>query len=254
MGKLSARLVFINRIGFLKLILAIAQHPIWMLKGLFGQQVSEIPKSKIYQLLPDNPVIIEAGCADGTDTVAFAKKFPEGRIIAFEPLPALFEIAKERCSNFSHIEVIQKALGPKTGSIATLFAGEQDNPHQSASLLPPLNHEKFFPGIHFESNVSVETISVEDLVLEAKLQRVDLLWLDLQGLELEILETLSACTLSRIYLVHLEISKVELYVGQPSYKVVFEFFKEHGFVLLEKRIPLISGNALFMNPNFSGSQ
>jgi len=39
--------------------------------------------------LPANPVIIEAGAFNGSDTIKLAKKWPQATIHAFEPVPAI---------------------------------------------------------------------------------------------------------------------------------------------------------------------
>ena len=70
----------------------------------------------VVKKLPKNPVIIEAGVYDGSDTAWFATKFPEGQIYGFEPLDEPFNMAYNRLNHFPNVTLSKYALGPKTGN------------------------------------------------------------------------------------------------------------------------------------------
>ena len=63
-------------------------------------------KNDIRQWISDNlredPVVIEAGVYDGSDTAWFASKYPKGRIYGFEPLNETFQLAYNRLCNFTN--------------------------------------------------------------------------------------------------------------------------------------------------------
>jgi hypothetical protein len=51
----------------------------------------------------------------------------------------------------------------------------------------------------------------------------------------------------KVFLLHLEISNVELYKGMPKARDIYKFLKLHGFMCVIDRVGAISGNALFLN-------
>ena len=165
----------LSRYKLRDLIKLVLLHPLLSLKGLFGLPISEFSKSDIYTLLPDNPIIVEAGCADGTDTLIFAQQYPRAKIIALEPLPELFEIASARTSNYSNVQLYRLALSNESDQIRTLYTGAQDKIHQSSSLLAPSDHDKYYPEIEFKREVQVKTISLVNLFKSNGIESVDLL-------------------------------------------------------------------------------
>jgi FkbM family methyltransferase len=197
--------------------------------------------------LPNNPTIIEAGCADGIDSLLFAKEFPKGTIVAVEPIPELFKKSMALVESHPNVHLYQLALSGKSDEVKIMFSGDQENIHHSASLLKPTKHFKHFPQIEFQRKLSVTTISLVDLMKKCNLDHVDLLWLDLQGLELEVLKNTQKEILSRIGVIHLEISRYPLYEGAHTYQEIKEFLLDSGFRLVKKRMPLVTGNAIFIN-------
>jgi len=232
---------------FLDIARLIFLHPILTIRGLLGVPISEFPKNAIYKYLPKSPLIIEAGCANGTDTILFATDFPMSKIIALEPLPELFKIARTEFSAFSNISLYQLALSSESGTTKTLYACADDKIHQSSSLLKPSDHSNYYPDIDFTREIEVKTINLSDLIKLSGFEYVDLLWLDLQGHELTVLENAGPTILKAIRLIHIEISRKPLYEGAPSYKEVSNFMIRNGFKLVKKRMPLATGNAIFLN-------
>ena len=50
--------------------------------------------------IPKTGTIIEAGMYDGTDTKFFCGYFSRGKVYGFEPVPSLFNQAKQKVTNF----------------------------------------------------------------------------------------------------------------------------------------------------------
>lgn len=245
--KLKTTATLIRNYSFKELIRAVIFHPLLCLRGLFGRPISDFSKKEIYKLLPTGAVIIEAGCADGSDTLQFSDRFPDSRILALEPLPELYEVAKLRFASHPNIVLYKLALSPDSAQTKILYAGPIDKVHQSASLLMPTSHSEYYPSIVFEREIDVKTISLSDLIEMNQVKYVDLLWLDLQGLELSILESVGNQVLERIGVVHTEVSRFPLYDGAPSYKEVIKYMIDNGFELVKIRMPLTTGNAIFVN-------
>ena len=98
----------------------------------------------VVKKLPKNPVIIEAGVYDGSDTAWFATKFPEGQIYGFEPLDEPFNMAYNRLNHFPNVTLSKYALGPKTGNG---IMHECDWKSGSSSLRKPTGTLTFHPSI-----------------------------------------------------------------------------------------------------------
>ena len=182
----------------------------------------------------------------------FATDFPEGTIIALEPLPELYKIASTEFLPHSNISLYQLALSSDSGITKTLYAGAHDNIHQSSSLLKPTNHSNYYPDIDFNREIEVNTISLSDLMKLGEFKNIDLLWLDLQGHELAVLESTDPLILKTIRVIHIEISRKPLYEGAPSHKEITNFMIRNGFKLVKKRMPLATGNAIFLNEKVGG--
>ncbi len=242
----------LSRYRFRDLIKLVLFHPILSIRGLFGYPISDFSKNEIFCLLPDDPIIIEAGCADGADTLIFAQKYPSSKIVALEPMPELFEIASARTVDYSNVSIHKLALSNESNKISTLYTSSQNKIHQSSSLFFPIDHKKYHPEIEFDREVLVKTISLEDLLDFNGLQSVDLLWLDLQGYELLVLEGASLAAagggvLKRVKYIHTEISRIPLYEGAPTFEQLRDFLILNEFKLIKLRMPLVTGNAIFAN-------
>ena len=238
-----------QKVGKLRVIKIILLHPNWFFSFVKNGSFSDIPKRYIYKLLPKNSTIIEAGCADGSDTIKFGKKFIDGRIYGFEPLPHLYEIAKENTKSFENVKIFKYALGDEDNKIVELFTGSPDNVHHSSSLLKPTNHLEIFPDINFLNSVNVETITLRKVIEDLGINEIDLLWLDLQGFELKVLAA-DLKVLTKVRFIHLEAHLVELYDGAPLINEVITFMNKNNFKCIKKRIPFVSGNMIFKNNNY----
>ena len=109
----------------------------------------------VVKKLPKNPVIIEAGVYDGSDTAWFATKFPEGQIYGFEPLDEPFNMAYNRLNHFPNVTLSKYALGPKTGNG---IMHECDWKSGSSSLRKPTGTLTFHPSIKWIGETQVNSI------------------------------------------------------------------------------------------------
>jgi FkbM family methyltransferase len=87
----------------------------------------------------DAPRIIDAGAHCGFATYYFKRLFPKARIVAFEPAPELFEIARKNVerNELSDVELHQVALSNRVGTVEMRLPGRDSMggsivPHKSA--------------------------------------------------------------------------------------------------------------------------
>lgn len=131
-----------------------------------------------------NKVVIDIGAAIG-DTAIYFKMLGAKKIIAFEPFPYSYNIAKKNIQyNFKKygksVCLVNKAVG-KHGHIVIREDYKSDI---SSSLL------------NFEEGVRVEIISLDEVVNRYKVPRHSVLKVDCEGSELDVIKNSSLKTLS----------------------------------------------------------
>lgn len=205
----------------------------------------KISKVILKKYLPANPVIIDCGAHDGSDTVELIRLFKTASIHSFEPVDALFEKLKAHTVRFQNIHTYKLALSNTNGwSEFHISEGESDG---SSSLLPPLEHLKDHPATKFNTIIKVKTITLDDWAKEQNISNVDLLWLDMQGFELNMLKA-SSHILKTVKVIHTEVSTRETYKGVPQYATYRKFLEQQGFKVVIEALPKgwDMGNVLFV--------
>jgi hypothetical protein len=98
-------------------------HPFRAIRYLCHRDV--IAYSTIARYLPPNPVIVEAGAHDGTNTIEMAEFWPGATLHAFEPLPAAADVVDGKIRRFgSRVHCHRLGLGPCNGSIEMHVSGD----------------------------------------------------------------------------------------------------------------------------------
>ncbi len=141
--------------------------------GSFVYGYNEIFKRHIYHFTANHPApyIIDCGANVGLSIVYFKQMYPDCRIIAFEPDPAIFEVLQKNVKNFHlrDIELVQKAVWKWNGEIDFYAEGG------------------FSGSISEQSqNKTIKKVKTQRLhsLLE---QKIDLLKIDIEGAETEVL-------------------------------------------------------------------
>jgi len=188
----------------------------------------ELPKYKLKQYLPKDPVIVDCGAHIGSDSVELSRIFQKGQIHSFEPVPDLYERLKRNTRRRSNISCYQLALSDKNGE-AEMFvsSGSSD---ASSSLLAPTGHMNQHPEVKFSDTVSVETITIDSWAEKNKVDRVDFLWLDMQGFEMQMLSA-STKILPTVKAIHTEVNTKELYKNSVLYADFRKWLESKGFVV-----------------------
>lgn len=219
----------------------------WLTKR--GSDLTEIELTYIARKVLGKGAILEAGSSDGVDTVRLAMQFPAHQIYAIEPIVEQFEVTKAKTSNLENVKNFNFALSTNTG-LAEMYVGKSGKGIEgmgSSSLLEPTRHTDEFPEITFNSKQPVNAVTLEDFCALHDVSFVDLLWLDVQGLELKLIKRSEDFLKKRVNLIHMEVSRVELYRGSALYSEVMSYMNKIGFAALKKRVGRISGNCLFQN-------
>lgn len=208
-------------------------------------------KNDIRQWISDNlredPVVIEAGVYDGSDTAWFASKYPKGRIYGFEPLNETFQLAYNRLCNFDNVTLCKYALGPKTGD-ANMY--ECDWRSGASSLKKPTEIKEFHPTIKWIGETKVDVVNLDEFAVENEIESVDFMWLDMQGSEDEVIQS-SKNIVSKTRYIYSEVSLMNMYEGVPLINEYKSNMKELGFEVIWEDLPWKDmGDILFKNINY----
>lgn len=214
-----------------------------------------IKKNQILQYLtqhlPNNPIIVEAGAFDGSDTLKMSSHWPQGTIHAFEPVPEIFSILEEKTNQRTNIVRHQIALSDHNGS-ATLYVSEKPSrpgePFQAGTLLKPKERLKHSP-ITYPSTITVPTTTLDTWAKQHAIDHIDFMWLDLQGLALPVLKG-GANILKTVRALFVEVEFVEAYEGQAQYADIRSWLETQGFTAVAQDFldttSWIYGNVLFV--------
>ena len=205
----------------------------------------EITADEIAQYAGAKPVILEAGAANGVDTERLAKRFPDGLVIAVEPLPTAFMQCLERTAQLPNVIPFRVALSDDLRrSKLNVSRNLSDGSTDASSLLAPQRHLEFFPAVDFGASVEVECCTLDALIDDYKVPSPTVLRLDLQGMELRVLQA-SPRVLAGVETIVTEGSRVPLFSGGARFSDLRRFLTSQGFKLRIDRIGALSGNALF---------
>ena len=118
-------------------------------------------KDWILRNIPRSATIIEAGTADGTDTMWFSDNFAAGMIYGFEPDPSLYTEALQKVGNRRNVELSTLALSDKTGTATFYVSKNSGKDWGSSSILKPKDHLWFHPTITFDTKINVRSYSTQ---------------------------------------------------------------------------------------------
>jgi FkbM family methyltransferase len=210
-----------------------------------GWVTSDIRKASLVPLLGrKDPVIVEIGASDGTDSAALLSHFPDARMFLFEPDPRQIADLRARFEGLQNVTVIEAAICDGDGSSPFwLSAGQNSHSRYigSSSIKEPANASRFVPEVKFEEVVKVPTRSLDSWAEETGISSIDLVWADVQGAERELIiggeRTLNRMT--RYF--YTEYSNEMLYQGQPTLEEILRMLD--GFELMG----IFGSNALLRN-------
>lgn len=216
----------------------------------------DIDKKILKQFLPKNPIILDAGAYNGNDSVELIKLFPNGKIFAFEPVPAVHKQLMSTTKDYKNISCYPYALSDTTGKqIIYVSTGQYNNmpgvADASSSLLPPKDHLKICPRITFEEKIEIQAYNLDEWAAKHGVERIDFMWLDLQGYELPVLKA-APNILKNVTAIYTEVSLKELYEGMVLYDEYVAWFYANGFIKVwEGGVSNSQKNILFVRNNKS---
>jgi len=220
---------------------------IFSLNTLPKPQPGCIDKQRIRALLPPKPVILEAGAADGGDTLEMSSLFSDGQIYALEPIPVIYEKLKANVKSCRNVKTFQLGLSDTSGkTLLNLSTDERNEILSSSSILKPKEHVNVHPNILFNQTIEIDTITIDEFCQQNKIPVIDFLWLDLQGIEFQTLKA-SPKTLKSVKVIHTEVSLIETYEQTVLYPEFRDWLIAQGFSVEIEELPFKDmGNVVFV--------
>jgi FkbM family methyltransferase len=172
--------------------------------------------------------IVDIGANRGQFALCVRRLYPQAQIFSFEPLRKPASSWLRNFGNDARARLFNKAIAAQAGS-ATMSVSRWD---VSSSLLPfaQAQHDNFLLTEEASREV-VETATLGECLDEHAIQDPALLKLDVQGYELVALQGCAAL-LDRFRYVYVEVSFIELYIGQALATEVIRFLLDRGFKVL----------------------
>lgn len=233
-----------------KIVQYLYHNPRAILKILIGQWPSDIAMREIYKILSNCPTIVEAGSGWGQHTEIFAKRYPNGRIIALEPIQILYDSVGQKIRPYNNVELLQIALAEEGKKWAKFYYDEQEVHEANSMLVPKKSLFTYNKSLHFRSITKVRCITLDELVNNKKIVKIDLLWLDTQGTELQILANGGKNSLAITQYIHVEIAESEMYEGAATREQIINYLESKGFSIVKIAMGIDYGNVLMKNQKF----
>lgn len=181
----------------------------------------------VYPLLPENPIILEAGAHYGEDTIILSTRWPKGTIYAFEPNPKAFEKLKKAVKDYSNINIFPFGLYSKTGDYPLWVPPENDG---TASLLKDNELPESTAWYHGEKPITIFCMNLDQWASQEGVDRIDYMWLDMEGTELQMLNS-APKILKTVKVISTEVNFREFRKGMCQFSEVSAFLEKNGFKL-----------------------
>ena len=193
--------------------------------------------------------ILEAGAANGVDTVEFATFFPYATIYAFEPVSKNYDALCLAIKEKNNVKTFKLALAEEDGESEIHVSHNKEvgtTLATSSSLLRPKEHINFHPHIEFVTSEKVRATTIDKWAEENGVDHIDIMWLDMQGIEYQVLRA-SPRMLKTAKVIYSEVSLKELYEGSILYDQYKQWMSAQGFrVVKEELLWEDAGNVLFV--------
>lgn len=181
----------------------------------------------VKEMLPENPIVLEAGAHIGEDTIKMSSLWPRGTIYAFEPSPSSAAIINRRIQGIKNIIFSPIALNHFTGHVNFYFC--PTNAGASSLNTPNAKLQSDWP--YEKQPIRVACITLDDWIIDHNIQKIDLMWLDMEGSELRVLKSIKSNILDTVRVIAIEVNFKPYWIEGSSYNEVVSWMEEHDFQL-----------------------
>lgn len=183
-------------------------------KGIYNVDLSPQKRER-----NDTPVIFDLGAHIGLSVLYFKIKYPNSKIVAFEPNSNIFPILQENieCNGLKNIELHNIALGSKDETRSFYIDNSGADSFSTGSF-----NKDAWNGLQKSTPISVKCEQLSKYITE----NIDILKIDIEGAETEVLREL------------IESNKLELVrnilieyhpINNGNSKNIIKLLNDHGF-------------------------
>lgn len=171
--------------------------------------------------IKSSDIVFDIGANRGLYTKKFLEIVQDGRVYAFEPVPACNQVIKELCKEYDNLYLLPIALGSKSGMFP-MSIGEDT-----------LNATSTLKSFKSENDILVVVDTLDNVVLKEKIVP-DVLKIDVEGFELEVIlgmeKTLKNDSVS-IIAMEIHFNAMETMGVRNGPKRIIEILKENDFMI-----------------------
>lgn len=175
-----------------------------------------------------NPVrgILHVGAHDGGELDYYIEHGIRD-VVFCEANPKIYERLAHRCSDMDGVKCYNYAICDKIGEVQFHIT---NNDSASSSILNLKVHKHYYPHIHNEETITVQSITIDELFRKESIQsdRYNLLNIDIQGAELLAMKGMRDYLVTCDY-VYSEVNFEELYEGCALMSDIDNYLKQYGF-------------------------
>ena len=172
--------------------------------------------------------VIDVGASTGDYALKARSMFPQAKIVSFEPLPNSFKILKQNFKDDKNHLAYNFVLSNQKG---VLKFNESSYSGSSSLLAMSKVHTDAYPYSANNNIIEVSANTLDSVFENLNLEENILLKLDVQGAEALVLKG-AINSLAKIKVIFIEMSFVELYLGQWLFDELYAFLKQFNFRLV----------------------
>jgi FkbM family methyltransferase len=174
------------------------------------------------------PLVVDGGAHRGDFVRAIRRALPQARFVCFEPEPELSVALREQFKHDTHVQVVAKALGERSGQASF----NRNQAKATSSLLPGSAQATGLLRelVTTQESFVVDLVTVDEALAELGHDGADIVKLDLQGFDYPALLG-AGKTLGKASVVVVEVWFAPIYVGAADYLSVCQLMADRGFAL-----------------------
>ena len=184
----------------------------------------------IKDLVGDNPLMLEIGCHEGSDTLKFLKEMRYAFIHCFDPEERATKRFENSVGNDLRVQLHKVAISDVDGLsdfyASTGKAGCMKDWDFSGSLRKPTGHLTRSPEISFKDPAPVKCMRLDTwYTIHARYKAIDFIWADVQGSQRLVIA--GGChTLSNTRYLYIESHNPVAYDGEPTQAELIDLLSE----------------------------
>jgi len=187
-------------------------------------------------LLFDNPVILECGSNDGTNTLQFLNDYPKAQVFCFEPDPR--NVVSFRKATVEYIDrcfLYETAITDKDGFIQfhQSYGRSKKHPNRdhmySSTIKDPVPQMKIHPWLKYKKPIQVKTMKLDTWLKGVGISFIDFMWADVEGAEEELILG-GTEFFRRLHYFYTEYSDRENYGGRITSKDILKLLPDYELV------------------------